>query len=42
MIKHKNKKYKKGNNDESTSQPGMIGESEVTKNRTWFVMMGKD
>ena len=40
MTKHENKKYKKGNNDKSTSQ--VIGESEVTKNRTWFVMMGKD
>ena len=43
MTKHENKKYKKKETmtNQQVSQ-AVIGESEVTKNRTWFVMMEKD
>ena len=42
MTKHENKKYKKGKNDNQQVSQAVTDESEVTKNRTWFVMMGKD
>ena len=41
MTKHKNKKYKKTMTNQWVSQ-AVTDESEVTKNRMWFVMMGKD
>jgi hypothetical protein len=44
--KAREQKYRKGNQRVSQAvqcvSQAVPGESEVTKNRTWFVMMGKD
>ena len=42
MTKHENKKYKKETMMNQQVSQAVTDESEVTKNRKWFVMMGKD
>ena len=42
MTKHEDKKYQEETMMNQRVSQAVIGESEVTKNRMWFVMMGKD